>query len=361
MLAPTGPATSAASDRSGTHQRRRKGSCGDGNSSEAEAEWHEGALQTLRHAARVRAPSPARTPMATAGPKQQAASPGRWAVGEGPRRFLARHGRARQLILAGGREGARCWCGCWCWCWCCCWAGSRCRRCCCRFFPRRHSHAALFQNAALQAGGGRIAARAAPVASPSAAECVPRSWLEFARDRARSQEASSRRTCLRARDPPPALPRCLAGDPWTAPGLRQPSSDLTSTRSALSCPPRCASLSARRLRCHVPPAASLRAPPSASPPIAVAIAGLLQRALAVAYPIQRPAASSLPRPATCMSRAGATPAPAAPAAPAPMAACHRGLHLCLYAICHKALTTPPSAAAGHRPPTCASPTAQMVW
>lgn len=108
MLAPTGPATSAASDRSGTHQRRRKGSCGDGNSSEAEAEWHEGSLQTLRHAAPVRAPFA--NPRAHGHCRPEAASSERVEVREGSRRGRAhgdfwRHGRARQLILAGGLAG----------------------------------------------------------------------------------------------------------------------------------------------------------------------------------------------------------------------------------------------------------------
>lgn len=128
MLAPTGPATSAASDRSGTHQRRRKGSCGDGNSSEAEAEWHEGSLQTLRHAAPVRAPFASWRAHGHCRP--EAASSEGVEVREGSRRGRAhgdfwRHGRARQLILAqgccferralagdamrpeGGREGGR--------------------------------------------------------------------------------------------------------------------------------------------------------------------------------------------------------------------------------------------------------------
>ncbi|KAM0724186.1 hypothetical protein Q7P37_000068 [Cladosporium fusiforme] len=59
MLPPTGPAVSAASDRSDTHKRDRKGRSSDGNSSEAEIQWYNGGLQKMQHAGPVRAPSPA--------------------------------------------------------------------------------------------------------------------------------------------------------------------------------------------------------------------------------------------------------------------------------------------------------------
>lgn len=144
-----------------------------------------------------------RQPTATARPKQQAA---RSDVREGSRRAALsglagvehgawsmgalsmehgtfwRHGRAKQLILA-RRSLADCLH---------CWlrvafllgaAGA-----CLRSSRTRHCRQARSESAAA----------AALIASPSAAGCVPRSWLEFARDRACREDASSRRTCSRS-------------------------------------------------------------------------------------------------------------------------------------------------------------------